>query len=241
MWSIVRHSRSLSRMVACASSAARLGAGGAWCPARTFAIERASANKLAPKDVLRLDGALWVVRKTVRVKPGKGGAFVQAELRELGGQGRKNNIRLRSTEDVDLAIMDLRRTFTLLYTDPSGDTMAMMDTETFEQEDVPTSLVPEEAHAYLQDGMPIRLDFFEGVPVLAVLPPTGRYAVTQADEIRDDTRDGSNFRMVTLDNGARVSVPPFVDVGDAVIIKLETLEYKDRVKGGADQAGTAWD
>jgi len=186
------------------------------------------------------------VKKTTHVKPGKGGAFVQvgnclvlgdvhrahnfpllqAELKEIGGNRNKNQ-RFRSTEDVTAAELDSYQFYTLLYMD--GDNMVLMHEETFEQREIPGSMLGGAA-PFLSDGMRMRVEFYNGEPLQVKPPAAADFTVAEAQSVRSDTVNPTSFKSVTLHNGQRLMVPPFVNEGDIVSVNMDTLEYAERVK-----------
>jgi elongation factor P len=128
---------------------------------------------------------------------------------------------------VAAAELDSYQFYTLLYVD--GDNMVLMHEETFEQTEIPSAMVGSAA-PYLSDGMRMRVEIFEGAPLQVKPPVTAEYTVAEALAVRSDTQNSASYKSVTLHNGQRLMVPPFVNEGDIVAVNLESLEYSERVK-----------
>jgi len=158
--------------------------------------------------------------------PAASHACAQAELKEIGGNRNKNQ-RFRSTEDVAAAELDSYQFYTLLYMD--GGNMVLMHEETFEQTEIPGDMVGSAA-AFLSDGMRMRVEFYNGEPLRVKPPAAAEFTVAEAQSVRSDTQNSASFKSVTLHNGERLMVPPFVNEGDVVSVNMDTLEYAERVK-----------
>eukprot|EP01138_Halocafeteria_seosinensis_P009023 gb/GECG01009222.1/.p1 GENE.gb/GECG01009222.1/~~gb/GECG01009222.1/.p1 ORF type:complete len:222 (+),score=28.50 gb/GECG01009222.1/:1-666(+) len=194
--------------------------------ARTFASTPIEANEIQKKKLLDFDGSLWVVRKVQHVKPGKGGAFMQVEMKSLDGE-KKLSHRFRSEETVYRAELDPPQFYQLLYTEE--DSMHLMHKETFEQIELPVDLIGgEEMKPFLSEGMDIKVEYYNGKPAIVSPPSTGVYEVIDAGYVRADTKNDSPHKQVTLENGYRLTCPGFVKTGDKIVVKLDTLEYADR-------------
>jgi elongation factor P len=184
------------------------------------------ANLIRAGQVIEHDGRRWTVLKQQIITPGKGGAFIQVEMRDLK-TGNKTNERWRTADTVERLQTDNKQ-YNYSYTD--GDNMVLMDPETFEQTHVPTALLGDSA-SFLQDNMVIELDLVEGEPVGAHLPPTVVLEIVEADPVVKGQTAASSYKPARLSNGAKTSVPPFIEVGEKVVVRTEDGSYVERAKG----------
>lgn len=184
-----------------------------------------NGNAIKPGNVIEHKSRLWVAVKTSHVKPGKGGAFAQIELRDIR-DGTKLNERFRATESVERVILDEAQC-TYLYTD--GDTHIFMHGETFEQISISAEMVGEPA-AYLQDSMSVTLMSHEGEPISVSLPEQVSLTVVEADAVVKGQTASSSFKPAIVDNGLRVMVPPHIEAGTRIVVKTEDSTYVERAK-----------
>lgn len=181
-------------------------------------------NAVRPGMVLMHEAQLWSVVKTQHVKPGKGGAFAVVELKNLI-DGRKLNERFRSSETVERVRLD-QRDFTFLFQD--GDTLTFMDTLNYEQVELGLDWVGEERAAYLQPEMKVILELHEDVPIGLNLPETVILTVAETEPAIKGQTATSSYKPAILDNGVRSAVPPFITVGERVVISTEDGSYLKR-------------
>lgn len=184
-----------------------------------------NGNALKVGNVVEHLGKLWVVAKTEHVKPGKGGAFMQAELKGLM-DGTKKNERFRASEQVERVHLD-EKTHQYLYED--GEDIVLMDQDSFEQINVSKSLVGEPAQ-FLQDGMNVKVCLYEGAPVSVQLPDTVIMEITEADAVVKGQTASSSYKPAVLENGARVMVPPHIGSGTRIVVNTEDGSYVERAK-----------
>ena len=184
------------------------------------------ANLIRAGQVIEHDGRRWTVLKQQIITPGKGGAFIQVEMRDLR-TGNKTNERWRTADTVERLQTD-QKEYTYSYTD--GDNLVLMDPETFEQTMVPTALLGDQA-AFLQDNMTVELDLVEGEPVGIHLPQTVVLEVVEADPVVKGQTAASSYKPARLSNGAKTSVPPFVETGERIVVRTEDASYVERFKG----------
>jgi len=184
------------------------------------------ANLIRAGQVLDHDGRRWTVLKQQIITPGKGGAFIQVEMRDLK-TGNKTNERWRTADTVERLMTD-NKDFTYSYTE--GDNIVLMDPETFEQTVVPLALLGEQA-PFLQDNMVIDVDLVEGEPVGAHLPPHVTLEVVEADPVVKGQTATSSYKPAKLSNGVKTLVPPFVETGERIVVKTEDGSYVERAKG----------
>jgi elongation factor P len=184
------------------------------------------ANLIRAGQVIEHDGARWTVLKQQIITPGKGGAFIQVEMRNLK-TGNKTNERWRTADTVERLQTD-QKEYTYSYTD--GDNLVLMDGETYEQAMVPSDLLGDMA-PFLQDNMPVTVDLVEGDPVGIHLPSTVVLEVVEADPVVKGQTAASSYKPAKLSNGVKTSVPPFVETGEKIVVRTEDASYVERFKG----------
>jgi len=185
-----------------------------------------NGNAIKPGNVIEHNGRLWAAVKVAHVKPGKGGAFAQVELRDIR-DGTKLNERFRSSETVERVILD-EFECTFLYAD--GDNLVFMHGETFDQISIASDMVGDSA-AFLQDGMAVTVSAHEGDPISVELPDTVVMEVVEADAVVKGQTASSSYKPAMLENGVRVMVPPHIETGTKIVVKPEDASYVERFKG----------
>lgn len=186
-------------------------------------MPKINGNEIRPGNVLEHDGGLWAAVKVDHVKPGKGGAFAQVELRNLRN-GSKLNERFRSADKVERVRLD-QKDQQFLYED-SG-MLVFMDNETFEQMELPAELLGER-RPFLQDGMTVKIEYFEQEALNATLPQKVTCKVVETEPVVKGQTAANSFKPALLDNGVRVMVPPFVGQDEDIVVNTETMEYYER-------------
>lgn len=183
------------------------------------------ANDVRVGNIIVHQNKMWRVLKLDHVKPGKGGAFCQMELKELK-QGTKLNERFRSTETIDVAMFEEKK---MQYLFSSDNIITLMDNETYEQLEINSELFNGN-EIFLQDGMEITLEMAEGEIIEAKVPTQVTLEITEAEAVvKGQTAAGSN-KPAILENGVRVMVPTFVGAGDKVIVNTEEKAYVKRAE-----------
>jgi elongation factor P len=182
-----------------------------------------SGVDIRPGNNIEYEGGLWRAVKIQHTQPGKGGAYMQVELKNLI-DGRKNNVRFRSAESVERIRLDTKD-FQYLY--PEGDMLVFMDTETYDQINLPNDLVGEAA-AFLQDGMMVQLEMYEERPISVALPETVEATVVEADAVVKGQTASASYKPAILDNGVRVMVPPHIVSGTRIVVDVYEREYVKR-------------
>jgi elongation factor P len=184
-----------------------------------------TANDVRVGNIIDHQGKLWRVLKTDHVKPGKGGAFVQMEMKAIK-EGTKLNERFRSTENIETAHYE-EKEFQFLFED--GDNVTIMDNETYEQQEISKELFGGK-EAYLQDGMTITLEVAQDQIIAARVPNQVVLEITEAEAVvKGQTAAGSN-KPAMLENGIRVMVPQFIESGDKIIVSTAEDEYVKRAE-----------
>lgn len=188
-------------------------------------MAKINGNEISPGTLLDFQGGLWIAVKTVKVKPGKGGAYNQVELKNVT-QGTKLNQRFRSDETVEEVYLD-KKDFQFLYA--SGDTLTFMDMETYDQIELAADFVGDQAQ-YLTDGMKTMVQLYEGKPIGIKLPPNVTLEVTEADPVMKGGTAAPSYKSATLENGMKIQVPPFVNAGTKVVVSTEDGSYLRRAE-----------
>ena len=179
--------------------------------------------EVRPGTMIEHQGQLWMAVKSQAVKPGKGGAYNQVELKNIEN-GSKLNERFRSSEMVEEIHLD-KKDFQFLFV--SGDMLTFMDMENFEQIELATDFVGDQA-AFLSDGMKVMLKLHEGRPLSIQLPAQVTLLVTEADPVMKGGTAAPSFKSATLENGLKIQVPPFVEAGTKVVVNTEDGAYLRR-------------
>ena len=182
-----------------------------------------NGNEIRPGNVIQHKGALWVAVKAQAVKPGKGPAYAQVELKNAI-DGTKLNERFRASETVERVRLE-QKDYQYLYAD--GDMLTFMDTDTYEQIALPREFLEERA-AFLQDGMTVTVESHEGKPIGVSLPDQVTLEVVEADPVVKGQTAASSYKPAKLENGVRILVPPFVGAGERVVVNTNELTYVRR-------------
>ena len=182
-----------------------------------------SGNSIRPGNVIEHKGGLWRAVRTQHTQPGKGGAYMQVELRNLR-DGSKSNERFRASEDVERVRLD-QRDHQYLYND--GNLFTFMNTETYEQINIAASLIGDDA-AYLQDGMTVTIELYEDEPIGVALPEHVVLEVTDTEPVVKGQTAANSFKPAVLENGIRTTVPPFIGIGEKLVIATADGSYVRR-------------
>ena len=183
------------------------------------------ANQIRPGNVLDHNGRQWSVIKITILQPGKGGAFIQVEMRDIES-GNKTNERWRTQDSVEK--LDVRQ-IDCQYLFADGDVLTFMDTETYDQFTF-TEADLEDKVPYLQDGMQMTANTIEGKPVSINLPSTVTLEVVEADAVVKGQTASSSYKPGVMENGVKVMIPPFIEAGTRIVINTEDGTYIERAK-----------
>lgn len=183
-------------------------------------------NSIRPGNVIEHQGRLWRAVKTAHTQPGKGGAYLQVELKELR-DGTKLNERFRSSEKVEKVRLD-QAEYQYLFSE--GDMHTFMNTETYEQIELNADIVGEDNVPFLQEGMVVTLESYEESPISVALPDTAVLEVVEADAVVKGQTAAASYKPAMMDNGVRVMVPPFVEIGTRVVVNIADRTYVERAK-----------
>jgi elongation factor P len=186
-------------------------------------MAKINGNEVRPGFVINHQDRLWVAVKVDHVKPGKGGAYAQVELKAILG-GTKLNERFRSAETVEQVELEFRD-FTYLY--EQGDALIFMDQESYEQIELLKDFVGDRT-AFLQDGMKVTVEMHEDTPLGIRLPPNVVLEVIEADPVVKGQTAANSFKPAKLSNGLKVMVPPFIATGERIVVDTAEATYMRR-------------
>lgn len=186
-------------------------------------MPKINGNEIRPGNILEHDGGLWAAVKVDHVKPGKGGAFAQVELRNLRS-GSKLNERFRSADKVERVRLD-QKDQQFLY--ESDGMLVFMDSTTYEQIELSSELLGER-RPFLQDGMTIQIEYYDDEALSMSLPQKVVCKIVDTEPVVKGQTAANSFKPAVLDNGVRVMVPPFVGTDEDIVVNTETMEYSER-------------
>ncbi|WP_375175316.1 elongation factor P [Pseudooceanicola sp.] len=186
-------------------------------------MPKINGNEIRPGNVLEHNGGLWAAVKVDHVKPGKGGAFAQVEMKNLRN-GSKLNERFRSADKVERVRLEQKDMQFLFEAD---GILTFMDTETYDQVELPADILGDR-RPFLQDGMTILVEFHESEALNATLPQKVTCKIVETEPVVKGQTAANSFKPAVLDNGVRVMVPPFVGQDEDIIVNTETMEYTER-------------
>jgi elongation factor P len=184
-----------------------------------------NGNEIRPGNVIQHKNGLWAAVKTQAVKPGKGPAYAQVELKNLI-DGTKLNERFRASETVERVRLE-QKDYQYLYAE--GDMLTFMDSDTYDQIQIPRDFLEDRA-AFLQDGMTVTVESHEGRPIGVTLPDQVTLKVVEADPVVKGQTAASSYKPAMLENGVRVQVPPFVEAGERIVVDTNELTYVRRAE-----------
>ncbi|OYX45897.1 elongation factor P [Altererythrobacter fulvus] len=179
-----------------------------------------SGVDIRPGNILEYEGGIWRVAKIQHTQPGKGGAFMQVEMKNLI-DGRKTNVRFRSADTVERVRLDTKD-FQFLFED--GDQLVFMDKDTYDQITLESDLLGE-ARAFLTDGMDVVLEMYDERPISVQLPEQVEALIVEADAVVKGQTASSSYKPAVLENGVRVMVPPHIESGTRIVVDVYAREY----------------
>ncbi len=186
-------------------------------------MAKISGNEVRPGTMIEHQGRLWMAVKSQSVKPGKGGAYNQVELKDIES-GTKLNERFRSSEMVEEIHLD-KKDFQFLYA--NGDMLTFMDMENYEQIELASDFVGDQA-AFLQDGMKTLVQMYESKPIGIKLPAQVTLTIAEADPVLKGGTAAPSYKTAVLENGLKIQVPPFIAAGEKIIVSTEDGSYVRR-------------
>jgi len=185
-----------------------------------------NGNTIRPGMVIEHKGNLWRAIKTYHTQPGKSGAYLQVELKDIRN-GTKLNERFRAAETVERAYLE-QTDHQFLFAE--GDMYTFMNTENYDQIELNKDLVGEDQVAYLQDSMVVKIESHDGDPLGVQLPDTVILEVTEADAVVKGQTASSSYKPAMLENGVRCQVPPHIETGACIVINTADGSYVERAK-----------
>ena len=183
-----------------------------------------NAGEIRVGMLLEYRNDLWEVLKTQHVKPGKGGAFAQVEMKSVG-KNTKLNERFRSSETVEKASLD-EIIFNYLYSDDKN--FYFMDAKTFEQIEINKDVIGEKGKL-LSENLQVSVSFYNDKPISVQLPNQIKCKVSSTDAALKGQTVSSSYKPAILDNGVKIQVPPFIETDDEIIIDTRTFEYVKKI------------
>ena len=183
-----------------------------------------NATEIRVGMILEYKSDLWEVLKTQHVKPGKGGAFAQIEMKSLN-KNTKLNERFRSSETVEKATLEENK-FNYLYDDDTD--YYFMNPKNFDQINVKKDIVGEKG-AMLTENLEVSINFYNENPLSINLPNQITSTVKTTDVALKGQTVSSSYKPATLDNGINIQVPPFIESGDEIVLDTRTVEYIKKI------------
>ena len=183
-----------------------------------------SGVDIRPGNIIEYEGGIWRAVRIQHTQPGKGGAYMQVELKNLI-DGRKNNVRFRSAESLEKVRLETTD-FQFLFRE--GDQLTFMDKVNYEQITLDAGILGDAA-AFLQDGMDVVMELYNERPISVQLPDTIEAEIVEADAVVKGQTASSSYKPAMLDNGVRVMVPPHIGSGTRIIVDVYERTYVGKV------------
>ena len=183
------------------------------------------ANDIKIGNVIEHNKKFWQILKTAHTQPGKGGAYIQVEMKEIPS-GIKSNHRFRSSETVEKIRLD-QKEYQYLYME--GNNIALMDKKTYEQIFIEKKFLENQLN-FLREGMDVFVESYDNAPLTASLSETITMTVKECEPIVKGQTAASSYKSAILENGLRIMVPPFINTGDKITVNTKTQEYVERIK-----------
>ena len=186
---------------------------------------KAQANQIRPGWVIENAGKQWSVIKIQLIQPGKGGAFIQVEMRDVN-TGIKTNERWRTVDTVEKLMAEERD---CQYLFAEGDKLVFMDKETYDQFSVDKDMLGDSL-PFLQDNMDVTVNFIEGKPIGVNLPNQVVLTVVEAEPFIKGQTVTTSYKPAVLENGVKIQVPPFIVSGEKIVVSTADCTYVERAK-----------
>ena len=183
-------------------------------------------NQIKVGNILEINSKLWRVLKTQHTQPGKGGAYLQVEMKEIR-EGTKMNERFRSSESVERAILD-EKICQYLYSE--NNKFVFMDNYTYEQIDIGSDIITKEQSKFLIENDNMNLQFYEGSIVGLELPDNVTLKVEETEAVVKGQTAASSYKPALLTGGIKTSVPPFISTNDYVVVSTADSSYVEKTK-----------
>jgi len=183
-------------------------------------------NQIKIGNILELNSKLWKVMKTQHTQPGKGGAYIQVEMKDIK-EGTKMNERFRSSESVERAILDEKQ-YQYLY--KNNDKYYFMNNVNFEQIEIAEDIISESQSKFLKENDNIIIQLYNSIPVSIILPDHVSFKVVESDAVVKGQTATSSYKPAILERNIKTSVPPFIEIGDEIIINTIDASYVEKAK-----------
>ena len=183
-------------------------------------------NEIKVGNILEIDNKLWKVLKTQHTQPGKGGAYIQVELKDIN-LGTKRNERFRSDENIEKAYLEQKK-FQFLYS--NGDEYFFMDQENYEQISINKEKILTDTLPYLKDGINVSLELKDDKPINILLPETIILEIKEAEAVIKGQTATSGLKPAILENELKVMVPLHIEKGMKIVVKTLDNSYVEKVK-----------
>lgn len=185
-----------------------------------------NVNTIRVGNVINHKDLMWKVVKTLHVKPGKGGAFIQMELKAIK-KGTKLNERFRSEDSIDKAHVE-ERNYQFLY--QSDNILHLMDVQNYDQKALDANLIDSKAKPFLTENMKVQVSFVEEEAVNIILPATIVVEIDSADAVVKGQTASSSFKPAVLKNGIKVMVPQYIASGEKIVVDTYQSQFVERYK-----------
>ena len=183
-----------------------------------------SGNEIKPGMLLEHKDDLWEVLKTQHVKPGKGGAFNQVEMKSIN-KGTKLNERFRSSDTIEKASLE-EINFNFLYEDEND--YHFINQESFEQVNLKKEIIGEKGK-FLKEELGVKINYYEEKAISIELPNPVNCIIKSTDVALKGQTVSSSYKPAILDNGIKIQVPPFIESGDQILVDTRTIEYIKKI------------
>ena len=183
-----------------------------------------SANEIRTGMIIEHNNDLWEVLRTQHVKPGKGGAFNQVELKSIN-KNTKLNERFRSNDTIEKAILDEKK-YNFLFED--SENYHFMDQVSYEQILIKKSKIGEKGKL-LKENTEVTINFYDDIPLSVDLPITINCKIIRTDASLKGQTVSSSYKPAIIENDVKIQVPPFIDTDDEILIDTRTLEYVKKI------------
>ena len=183
-------------------------------------------NEIKVGNILEINNKLWKVLKTQHTQPGKGGAYIQAELKEVK-EGTKMNSRFRSSETIEKAFLDEKK-FQYLYSE--NDNFFFMDQQTYEQLELGKDIISEDQSKYLIENNDVIIQFYNEKPVSLQLQEQVVLTVLETEGVVKGQTAASSYKPAVLEKGIKTTVPQFIEVNDKIVVSTIDDTYIEKAK-----------
>ena len=185
-----------------------------------------SGNSIRPGMVIEHQGKLWQAVRIQHTQPGKGGAYLQVELKNMR-DGAKLNERFRSSANIERVRLE-QSDHQFLYAD--GDMLTFMNTDNYDQVTLAKDTLGEAA-VFLTEGMVVTIESHDGSPLNVLLPDTAVFQVSETEPVLKGQTAAASYKPALLENGVRLMVPPFIATGDKILVATADGTYAKRAEG----------